>query len=193
MAGGNDEPRQGGIDALLNELDTIQGTATEGVLYLTHADYAAFNTAGAGLFEAWDAEPGHHVQLVLLGDYNNDGVVDAADYTVYRDNLGAPGDTLPNHNDLGGRWQRTLRHLEGSLRHERAAYAPHLRRGPRASNAAARLPGAGRPRHALPKEVNHAKAHHNNRGSAGDVLTPTAAQESHLASGRVTRAIVPAT
>lgn len=34
------------------------------------------------------------------GDYNNDGTVDAADYTVYRDNLGAPV-TLPNDTTPG--------------------------------------------------------------------------------------------
>ncbi len=33
------------------------------------------------------------------GDYNADGVVDAADYTVYRDNIGAAG--LPNSAGLG--------------------------------------------------------------------------------------------
>ena len=37
---------------------------------------------------------------VLAGDYNDDGVVDAADYTVWRDNLGAAADTLPN--DISG-------------------------------------------------------------------------------------------
>lgn len=35
----------------------------------------------------------------LTGDYNNNGIVDAADYTVWRDNLGSfttlPGDTTP--------------------------------------------------------------------------------------------------
>ena len=33
------------------------------------------------------------------GDFNNDGIVNAADYTVYRDNVGAAG--LPNDNGLG--------------------------------------------------------------------------------------------
>jgi hypothetical protein len=33
---------------------------------------------------------------VLEGDYNQDGVVDAADYTVWRNHLGAPAGTLPN-------------------------------------------------------------------------------------------------
>ncbi|QDV75397.1 DUF7453 family protein [Botrimarina mediterranea] len=32
----------------------------------------------------------------LAGDYNNDGVVNAADYTVWRDNVGAPAGTLAN-------------------------------------------------------------------------------------------------
>ncbi|CAN0343246.1 unnamed protein product, partial [Ectocarpus sp. 4 AP-2014] len=32
----------------------------------------------------------------LDGDYNRDGVVDAADYTVWRDSLGGAAGTLPN-------------------------------------------------------------------------------------------------
>lgn len=38
---------------------------------------------------------------LLAGDYNGDGFVDAADYTVWRDNLGAPAGTLPNDIDGG--------------------------------------------------------------------------------------------
>ncbi len=89
------------LDVLLDNLDTIEGTGTEGVLHLTQANYDAFNLAGGDLLAAWDAEPGHHVELILPGDYNDDGIVDAADFTVWRDNLGAPGDMIPNHNDLG--------------------------------------------------------------------------------------------
>ncbi|WP_145284451.1 hypothetical protein [Pirellulimonas nuda] len=37
----------------------------------------------------------------LHGDYNRDGVVDAADYTVWRDHLGAPAGTLPNDPHSG--------------------------------------------------------------------------------------------
>jgi hypothetical protein len=37
----------------------------------------------------------------LPGDYNNDGTVDAADYTVWRDNLGAAAGTLPNDPNSG--------------------------------------------------------------------------------------------
>ncbi len=39
--------------------------------------------------------------VILAGDYNNDGLVDAADYTVWRDNLGAPAGTLMN-DTVGG-------------------------------------------------------------------------------------------
>ena len=38
---------------------------------------------------------------VLPGDYNNDGEVNVADYTVWRDNLGAPNGTLPNDPNSG--------------------------------------------------------------------------------------------
>lgn len=37
----------------------------------------------------------------LDGDYNNDGMVDAVDYSVWRGNLGAPAGTLPNDVDGG--------------------------------------------------------------------------------------------
>jgi hypothetical protein len=33
---------------------------------------------------------------ILAGDYNNDGIVDAADYVVWNKNLGQPTQTLPN-------------------------------------------------------------------------------------------------
>lgn len=39
--------------------------------------------------------------ITLAGDYNNDGVVNLADYTVWRDNLGAPAGTLLN-DSVGG-------------------------------------------------------------------------------------------
>jgi hypothetical protein len=35
----------------------------------------------------------------LIGDYNSDGKVDAADYTVWRDNRGAAGTTLGSNRD----------------------------------------------------------------------------------------------
>jgi hypothetical protein len=53
------------LDALLNELETIEGTDVEGILHMTQADFNAFNTAGGGLLAAWHAEPGHHVAFVI--------------------------------------------------------------------------------------------------------------------------------
>lgn len=43
---------------------------------------------GIAFYNAWVPQ--------IEGDFNEDGVVDAADYTVWRDNLGAPAGTLPN-------------------------------------------------------------------------------------------------
>jgi len=40
----------------------------------------------------------------LAGDFNRDGIVDAADYTVWRDNVGKPAGTLvndPTGNTIG--------------------------------------------------------------------------------------------
>jgi len=55
----------GQLDTLLDNLDAIEGTDVEGVLHLTQADFDALNAAGnAGWLAAWDAEPGHHVDIV---------------------------------------------------------------------------------------------------------------------------------
>lgn len=52
------------LDVLLDELDTMQAADVEGVLYMTQADYDAFNVAGGGLLEVWNNEDGHHVEFV---------------------------------------------------------------------------------------------------------------------------------
>ncbi|TWT36832.1 hypothetical protein KOR34_17770 [Posidoniimonas corsicana] len=60
--------------------------------YLTALDAAAMQDIGwevATIAPPMGGDP-------LLGDYNNDGLVDAADYTVWRDNVGQPAGTLPN-------------------------------------------------------------------------------------------------
>lgn len=44
---------------------------------------------------------GVYVKIAAAGDYNFDGVVDAADYTVWRDAEGQPAGTLPNDIDGG--------------------------------------------------------------------------------------------
>lgn len=51
---------------------------------------------------AWDVAYGADslmasiVAFMLEGDFNDDGKVDAADYSLWRDNVGAPAGTLPN-------------------------------------------------------------------------------------------------
>ncbi len=52
------------LDTLLDNLDIMQSPDTEGILYMLQADYDGFYTAGAGKLAIWDAEPGHHVQIV---------------------------------------------------------------------------------------------------------------------------------
>ena len=48
-----------------------------------------------GIFTASIASP------AIAGDYNEDHVVNAADYTVWRNHLGTPAGSLPNDPDGG--------------------------------------------------------------------------------------------
>jgi hypothetical protein len=57
------------------------------------SDQSIANT-GVVLYEAAPAVTG------VLGDYNKNGVVDAADYTVWRNNVGQPASALMNRNPL---------------------------------------------------------------------------------------------
>jgi hypothetical protein len=50
-------------------------------------------------FSSIDIGFGPAAPTPLIGDYNNDMVVNAADYTVWRDNLGADGSTLGSNRD----------------------------------------------------------------------------------------------
>jgi Leucine-rich repeat (LRR) protein len=75
------------LDVLLDNLETIEGADTEGVLYMAEADFDAFNTAGGGLLAAWNAEPGHHVEYLLLGDVNHDTEVNGLDVNPFVDVL----------------------------------------------------------------------------------------------------------
>jgi hypothetical protein len=58
-------------------------------------------SAGTGYFDDLQATlipP----QVAVPGDYNNNKVVDAADYVLWRDNLGAPNEASINNNGDGG-------------------------------------------------------------------------------------------
>jgi hypothetical protein len=41
----------------------MEDPSIEGALYLTQADFEAFNTAGGGKLDAWDDEDEHHVEI----------------------------------------------------------------------------------------------------------------------------------
>jgi hypothetical protein len=75
------------LDALLDNLETIEGTDTEGILYMTQADFDAFNTAGGGVLAAWNAEPGHHIAFLQAGDVNHDADVNGLDVDPFVDVL----------------------------------------------------------------------------------------------------------
>ncbi len=72
---------------------TIRNLVANGLLYPD----SATGTIQA-LFDGTDTQ----VQVALAGDYNGDGMVNVADYTVWRDTLGQTGSGLPADGDGGG-------------------------------------------------------------------------------------------
>ncbi|MEN1681288.1 MAG: hypothetical protein AAGJ46_17000, partial [Planctomycetota bacterium] len=93
-------------EAVVNLASTTQSSSPAGELIingLTDESYDdnpdAFNIVN------WDAvSPVRGLSIAgapLGGDYNGDGVVDAADYTIWRDSVGASAGTLPNDIDGG--------------------------------------------------------------------------------------------
>ncbi len=96
-----------GVDAMSNfALPDLRSRATThhgtGLSLTTRLLAEEFGVEESSLDEAnlpW------HVHTFTLppleGDYNDDGIVDAADYTVWRDFLGVPAELLPNDVDGG--------------------------------------------------------------------------------------------
>ncbi|QDU59115.1 hypothetical protein [Aeoliella mucimassa] len=85
------------------ERDEFGSWATEPIDVELGAFAAVTDDFGtAGLLELMtEGEQAFRDMLTSLpGDFNNDGVVDLGDYTVWRDNFGAPAGTLPN--DVAG-------------------------------------------------------------------------------------------
>lgn len=78
-----------GSDATTN----IRNLIASGLLYTD----SATGTIQA-LFDGTDTQ----VQVVLAGDYNGDGMVNVADYTVWRNSLGQTGGGLPADGDGSG-------------------------------------------------------------------------------------------
>ena len=88
------------IDPVLNEATDPVTESVEGVLSIPLA--LAFPFSAFADDDSLFVLEGLIVAIpVLPGDYNNDGVVDAIDYGVWRDNVGAPAGTLPNDIDGG--------------------------------------------------------------------------------------------
>jgi Right handed beta helix region len=77
----------GGVFTLFESSVPIFGTLGENVTGIVAGSDAALSLSGDGMsiLLTVDAPP------VIAGDYNGDGVVDAADYTLWRDNLGGTG------------------------------------------------------------------------------------------------------
>jgi hypothetical protein len=86
------------LDLLLDNLATMRSPSIEGALYLTQADFDGFNTAGGGKLAAWDAEAGHHLEIIGFGDANADGAVDDKDASI----LGSHWLTMGGANWLDG-------------------------------------------------------------------------------------------
>jgi hypothetical protein len=73
------------LDLLLDNLETIERTDTEGILSMTGADFDGLNTAGGGLLTTWHGEPGHHVEFLQIGDVNHDGMQNGLDVDPFVD------------------------------------------------------------------------------------------------------------
>jgi hypothetical protein len=54
---------------------------------MTQANFDAFNTAGGELLADWNAEPGHHVDFLQVGDVNHDTEVNGLDVDPFADVL----------------------------------------------------------------------------------------------------------
>lgn len=117
-----DALRIAGAAALAGTLDVELVDLGAGEFAPSHGDAFEILSADAGVSGAFSTTPDqlpalggdlrweiqYGPQNVVLaiagdfaGDYNDDGVVDAADYVVWRDHLGAPAGTLPNDVDGG--------------------------------------------------------------------------------------------
>lgn len=90
------------FDLNFNGSDTIDSLFIDGVSRAV----GTWGAIGSGANHESSLLTGQGMLLVstfagLPGDFNNDGMVNLADYTVWRDNVGAAAGTLPNDSDGG--------------------------------------------------------------------------------------------
>jgi hypothetical protein len=76
------------VETILDSLSTVSMLGTNGSVDVSNGQIVV-NASGSPQYI--DLGP-----LQLWGDYNGNGTVDAADYTIWRDNLGNAGDALQN-------------------------------------------------------------------------------------------------
>jgi hypothetical protein len=78
-----------------------RGAAPAGTTQVKMFGLFVDQSAGTGYFDDLQATL-NPAQLSVPGDYNNNKVVDAADYVPWRKNLGAPNESSINNNGDGG-------------------------------------------------------------------------------------------
>jgi len=90
-----------------NESDVNQFTSTStyapqsGVFVETNVFVTGLSSADSINLSSFSQRFSQTGPAVLAGDYNRKGKVDAADYVVWRNNVGAPAGTLPNDINSG--------------------------------------------------------------------------------------------
>ena len=110
---GGDATLGGTLDVMLNsfietdglEFKIIDIAGTRGGTFDGLAEGSYVGTNGKDVYITYQGGDGNDVVLFtspgFAGDYNNNGIVDAADYTMWRNNVGQPPGTLPNDVDGG--------------------------------------------------------------------------------------------
>ncbi len=79
----------------------FEAIANKSVIESSYTGDVTGNISGEALSTLLLQQAARFGSVPLPGDYNEDGNVDAADYTVWRDNVGAAAGSLPNDLDGG--------------------------------------------------------------------------------------------
>ncbi|MEZ6103803.1 MAG: leucine-rich repeat domain-containing protein [Pirellulaceae bacterium] len=110
----------GSFDVVLSETTSIQNASLIGLMFFDQHPQNLAQLLGisslnsirvddslyalyAAEFDAWDSIDGHTLEIIALipGDYNGNGKVDAADYTVWKDIYGSTTNLIADGNANG--------------------------------------------------------------------------------------------